>query len=333
MGKTEEILVVDGITKVFGKISNPHSIVALDNISFTLHKGANSILGPNGAGKSTLLKILMGYIHETSGTAQILGYDIKKDGMLIRALVGYMPENYSIIPGVNAVKQVSLMGRISGLPKAEAMQRSHETLQYVGLEESRYRKVNEFSTGMLQRLKLAQALVNDPRLLFLDEPTNGLDPKGRMEMIDLIKEINSTHDIDIIVSSHLLPDIEATCEYATILDQGKVVSQGRINELTYQESISKEEGLMLVRIKGEFNIFLQELQKANLPFQVIDRVIHIVYTDKDITHKLLSIAHQTGVQIRMMTPQKTILEDVFVHTISNQHQAIPTQTKKGGKTN
>ncbi|MBN1331065.1 MAG: ABC transporter ATP-binding protein [Candidatus Heimdallarchaeota archaeon] len=333
MGKTEEILVVDGITKIFGKTNSPHSIVALDNISFILYKGANSILGQNGAGKSTLLKILLGYIHETSGTAQILGHDIKKEGMVIRTKVGYMPENYAIIPGVNAVKQVALMGRISGLPKAEAMQRSHETLQYVGLEESRYRKVNEFSTGMLQRLKLAQALVNDPRLLFLDEPTNGLDPKGRMEMIDLIKEISRSHDIDIIVSSHLLPDIEATCEYATILDKGKVISQGKINELTYQESISKEKRLMLVRIKGNFDSFLKGLQNANLPFEVIDKVIHILYTDSNISHTLLSIAYQTGVQIRMMTPQKAILEDVFVHTISNQHQTNPTLIKKGGNIN
>ncbi|NHJ87930.1 MAG: ABC transporter ATP-binding protein [Asgard group archaeon] len=333
MGKDqqEEILVVDKITKIFGKKGNPHAITALDNISFTLHKGANSILGPNGAGKSTLLKILLGYIHETSGTAQILGHNIKKEGMLIRSKVGYMPENYTIIPGVNAVKQVALMGRISGLPKAEAMQRSHETLQYVGLEESRYRKVNEFSTGMLQRLKLAQALVNDPQLLFLDEPTNGLDPKGRMEMIDLIKEISSAHNIDIIVSSHLLPDIEATCEFATILDQGRVVSQGRINELTYNESMSTEKRLMLVRIKGDFNPFLNGLRNANLPFEVIDRVIHITYTESQISHKLLAIAHQTGVQIRQMVPQKAILEDVFVHTITDQHQPVPIQPVKGGK--
>ena len=185
MGVKEEIIVVDNITKRFGG-KGSLSVLALNNTTFTMTKGANSLLGPNGAGKSTLLKVLLGYISFDSGTAQVLGHDIRTEGKKIREKIGYMPESYSIIPGVNAVKQVSLMGKISGLPNAEAMQRAHETLQYVGLDEARYRKVDEFSTGMMQRLKLAQTLVNDPELVILDEPTNGLDPKGRLDMIDLI---------------------------------------------------------------------------------------------------------------------------------------------------
>ncbi len=317
MGSYKEILFVDGITKIFGKASSTQSVVALNNISFALNPGANSILGPNGAGKSTLIKILLGYLNANSGTAQVLGYDIFNEGKKIREIVGYMPEHYTLIPGVNAIKQVSLLGRIAGLPKSEAMQRAHETLQYVGLDEARYRKVDEFSTGMLQRLKLAQSIVNDPELVILDEPTNGLDPKGRLDMISLIREINKDHGINIIVSSHLLPDVEATCDYATILNFGKVVAQGGIAELTGIESRSQEQRIMNVRIKGNMNDFLIALKENGYTFQVVDKIIQIPFTNDDISKKIIEIAYKTKVQIRSISPRKAILEDVFVHKIED----------------
>jgi ABC-2 type transport system ATP-binding protein len=271
----KEIIIVENISKTFGRKGSPHSVLALDDISFTMGPGANSLLGPNGAGKSTLIKILLGFIKADNGNAQLLGDDIKKELQKIRACIGYMPEHFTIIPGINAVKQVSLLAKTSGLPTAEAMQRSHETLQYVGLGEARYRKVNEFSTGMLQRLKLAQSLVHDPELLILDEPTNGLDPKGRLEMIDLIREISREHNIHMLVSSHLLPDIEATCDYATILNLGQMVTQGNIAELTGKESKSIEQRIMNVTIKGKLDDFLKGLQDVGLSFTVVDRVIQI----------------------------------------------------------
>jgi ABC-2 type transport system ATP-binding protein len=317
MGSHKEILYVDGITKIFGKAGAAHSVVALNNISFTLTPGANSILGPNGAGKSTLVKILLGYLNANGGSAQVLGFDIFREGKKIREIVGYMPEHHTLIPGVNAIKQVSLLGRISGLPKSEAMQRAHETLQYVGLDEARYRKVNEFSTGMLQRLKLAQSIVNDPELVILDEPTNGLDPKGRLDMIALIREISKDHGINIIVSSHLLPDVEATCDYATILNFGKVVAQGGINELTGLEAKSQEKRVMNVRIKGNMNDFLVGLKDKGYTFQVVDKVIQIPFTDDDISKIILEIAYKTKVQIRSISPRKAFLEDVFVHKIED----------------
>ena len=316
MAVTEEIISIEEITKTFGN-KGSHNVVALNNISFNIQRGANSILGPNGAGKSTLIKVLLGYIPADSGTASVLGFDIKKEGKKIRERIGYMPEHFSIIPGVNAVKQVSLLGRISGMPAAEAMQRAHETLQYVGLDEARYRKVDEFSTGMLQRLKLAQSLVNDPELLILDEPTNGLDPKGRIDMINLIREISKEHGINILVSSHLLPDIEATCEYTTILNRGIMVTQGRIDELTGQEASGKQQRILNVRIKGGFNDFLTGLRNNQIQFTVEDKIIQIPFIDKEPTEEILKIAFDTGVQIRMMTPRKAILEDVFVHRIED----------------
>jgi ABC-2 type transport system ATP-binding protein len=329
MGVKEEIIVVDNITKRFGG-KGSLSVLALNNTTFTMTKGANSLLGPNGAGKSTLLKVLLGYITYDSGTAQVLGYDIKSEGKKIRERIGYMPESYSIIPGVNAVKQVSLMGKISGLPNAEAMQRAHETLQYVGLDEARYRKVDEFSTGMLQRLKLAQTLVNDPDLVILDEPTNGLDPKGRLDMIDLIREISTEHAINIMVSSHLLPDIEATCEYATIINNGVVVSQGRIKELTGQEAAqSEEDRLMNVRIKGDLSKFLSALAEQGLPFEVVDKIIQIPFRKVNPSRTIIEVAYNTGVQIRSMTPRQAILEDVFIHKIEDDTAKLAAKNVGG----
>ncbi|MEA2069705.1 MAG: ABC transporter ATP-binding protein [Asgard group archaeon] len=315
MTDNEEIIHVENISKRFGNPSNPNSVLALDNISFSMTAGANALLGPNGAGKSTLIKILLGYISADSGSAQLMGYDIFKEGKKIRERIGYMPEHFCLIPGLNAVKQVALLGKIAGLPNAEAMQRSHETLEYVGLHEARYREVKGFSTGMLQRLKLAQSLVNDPELIILDEPTNGLDPKGRIEMIKLIHEISHEHAIDLIVSSHLLPDIEATCDYATILNRGKVITQGNIKELTGQETETQSTRVMNVQIKGSFNKFLTELENKGYSFTVDNKVIHIQYKDKLLANKLMEIAAETGVQIRSMTPRKAALEDVFVHEV------------------
>ena len=318
MGVNNELIYVDSMTKSFG-IPGAQNVIALNNISFKMTRGANALLGPNGAGKSTLIKVLLGYIKADAGDAQVLGYDIKSEGRKIKEFIGYMPEHYTIIPGVNAVKQVSLLGKIAGLPAAEAMQRAHETLQYVGLDEARYRKVNEFSTGMLQRLKLAQALVNDPEILILDEPTNGLDPKGRIDMIDLVREISGDHSINLIVSSHLLPDIEATCDYATILNQGFFVTQGRIDELTGQEASTSEGGRMMnVQIKGGLNDFLVGLQKHGLQFKVVDKIIQIPCKDDvAMAETIMQVAYDTSTQIRSMTPRKAILEDVFVHQIES----------------
>ncbi|MBD3189742.1 MAG: ATP-binding cassette domain-containing protein [Candidatus Heimdallarchaeota archaeon] len=324
-----EIIVVEGMTKRYGK-KGSFQVLALDNVSFSMKPGANSLLGPNGAGKSTLIKILLGFINPDAGEAQVLGYDIKTEGRELRKHIGYMPENFSLIPGVNAVKQVSLLGKIAGLPAAEAMQRAHETLQYVGLDEERYRSVEEFSTGMLQRLKLAQALVNDPELLILDEPTNGLDPQGRVEMIDLIYEISHRFGKNIVVSSHLLPDVEATCDYTTILNHGQIVEQGKISDLTGSETANENVHLMNVEIKGSLNDFLLGLQKEKIPFKVVEKKIQIPYQD-DLQQTIFDIAYDTGVQIRSLALKRAILEDVFVHTIEDQERRARSLTHSGGK--
>ena len=188
------------------------------------------LLGPNGAGKSTLINTLLGFHQLSSGTARIFGHDIRTDIKQIRNVVGYMPENDSFIANMTAVSLVRLMGELSGLPAEAALERAHEALFYVGLGESRYRKVGTYSLGMKQLAKLAQAIVHGPRLLILDEPTNGLDPPARQRMIRMIKEMRDTHDLHILLCSHLLRDVEETCEEVLILKDGRIVHYSNLDE-------------------------------------------------------------------------------------------------------
>jgi len=188
-------------------------------------------LGPNGAGKSTLLRLLLGFLPPDKGEGTILGYDIKTQQEFIRRYVGYMPEDDCFIPGMDGVSLTSYLGELSGMPRQEAMKRAHEVLFFVGLEESRYRLVETYSGGMKQRLKLAQAIVHDPKLIFLDEPTSSLDPQGRKEILELIMDISSKKDIQVLISSHILADIEAICSYVVILNRGRVAAQGTMKEL------------------------------------------------------------------------------------------------------
>ena len=186
---------------------------ALRDVSAVFPNGAVGLLGPNGAGKSTMLKSLLGFIVPTSGRLDVLGLNVAERPLEIRARLGYMPEHDGHVPGMNAVTFVAYCAELAGLPKTDAMQRAHEVLFYVGLGEARYRNLETYSTGMKQRIKLAQALVHDPELLFLDEPTNGMDPKGREEMLELIRDLAHNKGVNLILSSHLLPDVEYTCDH------------------------------------------------------------------------------------------------------------------------
>ena len=221
----EHAVRLDRVTVVYG--SNP----ALRDVTAVFPKGAVGLLGPNGAGKSTMLKALLGFVAPKSGKLDVLGLDVAHRPLEVRARLGYMPESDGHIPGMNAVTFVAYCGQLSGLPKTDAMQRAHEVLYYVGLGEARYRNVETYSTGMKQRIKLAQALVHDPDLLFLDEPTNGMDPKGRDEMLDLIRDLAHNKGVSLILSSHLLPDVEYTCDHVVVLDKGTIATFGPIDQL------------------------------------------------------------------------------------------------------
>src|SRR5438067_4057834 len=199
---------------------------ALSEVSAEFPTGAVGLLGPNGAGKSTMLKALLGLLKPNAGTMRVLGLDVETAALEIRARIGYMPENDAQIPGMTAVSFVAYCGELSGLPGPDAMQRAHEVLYYVGLGEARYRNVETYSTGMKQRIKLAQALVHDPDLLLLDEPTNGMDPRGRDEMLELVHDLGHNKDVNLILSSHLLPDVEYACDPVVVIDNGTGAAPG-----------------------------------------------------------------------------------------------------------
>src|SRR5688572_23539060 len=253
MPEVSPVVECDRVTVRYGKN------VALQDVSTIFLPGAIGLLGPNGAGKSTLLKALLGFLKPESGTMTVLGLDVAKSPLEIRARLGYMPESDAHIPGMNAVSFVAYCGQLAGLPAADAMQRAHEVLYYVGLGEARYRNLETYSTGMKQRIKLAQALVHDPDLLFLDEPTNGMDPKGRDEMLELIRDLARNKGVNLILSSHLLPDVEYTCDHVVVMDKGTVAAQGPIKDLKGPAGRVFE-----LRIKGDLPSFLELLQRHGL---------------------------------------------------------------------
>src|SRR5476651_1892736 len=204
------VVTLDHVTVTYGTNR------ALRDVTTSFAAGAVGLLGPNGAGKSTMIKALLGFIVPERGRMRVLGLDVAESPLQIRARVGYMPENDAHIPGMNAVSFVAYCGELAGLPRGDAMQRAHEVLFYCGLGEARYRNVETYSTGMKQRIKLAQALVHDPDLLFLDEPTNGMDPKGRDEMLELVRDLAHNKGVNLILCSHLLPDVEFTCDHVVV---------------------------------------------------------------------------------------------------------------------
>jgi ABC-2 type transport system ATP-binding protein len=220
-------------------------VTALDALSMSIEPGIVGLVGANGAGKSTLLKILLGLVQPTGGSAEVLGFDTRRDGLRIRATVGYMPEHDCLPPDLTATDFVTHMGRMSGLPNSAARERTADVLRHVGLYEERYRQIGTYSTGMKQRVKLAQALVHDPRILFLDEPTNGLDPAGREEMLDLVRRTGTEFGITVIVSSHLLGEIERVCGHLVAIDAGRLLRAAPIDaftELTDTLAVDVEEG-------------------------------------------------------------------------------------------
>ena len=213
------------------------SVTALDRINLDVEPGVIGLVGANGAGKSTLIKILLGLLGATSGSASVLGLDAARESLAIRERVGYLPEHDCLPPDVSATNFVIHMARMSGVPPAHARERAAEILRHVGLYEERYRHVGGYSTGMKQRVKLAQALVHDPQLLFLDEPTNGLDPQGRDEMLDLIERTGTSFGISILMSSHLLGEIERVCDSLVVISEGRLVRAGRVADLTGATSV------------------------------------------------------------------------------------------------
>jgi ABC-2 type transport system ATP-binding protein len=305
----DAVVNLDGVTVIYGKNQ------ALKNVTATFARGAVGLLGPNGAGKSTMLKALLGFVKPDKGTMSVLGMNVADSPLPIRARIGYMPENDAHIPGMNAVSFVAYCGQLAGLPAVDAMQRAHEVLYYVGLGEARYRNVDTYSTGMKQRIKLAQALVHDPDLLFLDEPTNGMDPKGRDEMLELVRDLGHNKGVSLILSSHLLPDVEFTCDHVVVMDKGQVAAQGPIEELKGPAGRVYE-----LRIKGDLPGFLEELARRGMDTHGTDDDVMRVFVPAGAgdQQSIFKAATEFGVQVRHLRPSVPTLEDVFAKAIGEE---------------
>jgi ABC-2 type transport system ATP-binding protein len=292
------------VTKTYGPVT------ALHQLTVEAAPGAVGLLGPNGAGKTTLIRTLLGLISIDSGAGEILGLDIRARRLDIRQRVGFMPEDECLFPAVPGVGFVSYAGELCGMAPADAMQRAHEVLNYVGLDEARYRPVESYSTGMKQRLKLAAAIVHDPKLLILDEPTNGMDPAGRQEMIELARDLSHGKGMSLIFSSHLLPDVEAVCDHVLVLGRGELLAQGNIQEMKQAHPRAFE-----VRLKGDAEPFLARLRAAGGDAKPHEDTLRVQLPEGQTPDLLWRIAADLGEQIRYLRPHRSSLEDVFLQAV------------------
>jgi len=285
----------------------------LKNLRGDLRGKAIGLLGPNGAGKTTLIHTLLGFHAPSAGTAQIFGMDIIDQTKQIRSLIGYMPERDSFIAKMSAVHFVRLMGELSGLPSEAALERAHEALFYVRLGEARYRRLETYSLGMKQLAKLAQAIVHGPRLIFLDEPTNGLDPPARLRMIKLIREIRDSGHAHILLSSHLLLDVEECCDEILILRDGEIAVYCNLEE----ERKSNRKFLML-ETRGDQEKFVKAIQKLGCEYAVSgDHRLKIVLQEGVEVRDLYRLAEEQQVQLRRLSYKRDSLEDIFLKAMEN----------------
>ena len=306
------LLSLTDITRTFG------AFTALHGVSLELPPGRIGLLGPNGAGKSTLLKILMGLIPPSSGTGRVLDQSLggDRDGQSnwqLRRLIGFMPEADALVPGLTGIEYVGLAGELYGMPRQQAQRRAHEVLSYLGLEEARYRKVEEYSAGMKQRVKLAQALIHDPPVLLLDEPTSGLDPAGRDAMLNLVRELAVDHKKSIILSTHLLADVQSVCERVVIMAGGLVRGQGTVEELC-----ARRNDRFKIRIQGDTTRFRDDLTSGGV--QVLAESsqgeLRVTVPSKWSNWMFFKLAEANDVVIRSLVRDDESLEELFLRSVA-----------------
>lgn len=290
-------------------------MVALDGISVSFGEGATGLLGPNGAGKSTLIKTLLGFNRMSSGSLTILGYTMPGQALEVRRHLGYMPEKEISSPKISAVSFLTYCGRIYGMSRVDSLERAHEVLNLVKLGDSRYRTMESYSTGMLQRVKLAQAILHDPKLLLLDEPTNGLDPDGRVEILDLIKEIGKRPGMSVLLSSHLLPDVQHVCEDVVMIDQGKVVRSGQIQSLT-----TAQKDVYELRFRDNTDACVAALTEAGCHCKrLFPADIWLTECPETMeSDDLFQIVRNCNSQIRHFLPARYSLEDIFLEAVGRK---------------
>jgi ABC-2 type transport system ATP-binding protein len=305
---TAAIIETKNLIKQFG----PQK--ALDDVSLSVPPGAIGLLGPNGAGKSTFMKCLLQLQPITSGSAKLLGREVGHEGREIRKRVGYTPEQDCHIPGMVGCEYATYCAQLCGLPFQAARQRAHEMLDFVGMGQERYRKIDTYSTGMKQRLKLAQAIVHDPQIVFLDEPTNGLDPKGQSQMLDLVQSLWKTHGISVVLSSHLLRDVDRICEQIIIIARGRVLVHDSLQNLK-----ARRRGAAEVVVAGRHQDLLTAFAQNNWPCELLPNGHVKVEHRADNLNPLLKLMHELRVPPLEIIPSPNALEETFVQALEISH--------------
>lgn len=296
----EAAIIVRDLRKRFG------AVAALDGVSFEVQPGVTGLLGPNGAGKTTLLRILTGSLRPDSGTVRALGMEVLRSPVEARHRMGYAPEGDCHIPGLAAIDEVYYMARLNGLGHAEALRASHDALAYVELDEARYRKVETFSTGMKQRVKLACAVVHRPPLIFLDEPTSGLDPAGREQILSLIRRLGDS-GATVILSTHILSDVTAVCSHAVVVFEGRVLKAGSVADLT-----APDLPVMQVEFTGQADRVLVALQAKGCAARLVgENRLRVEGGDGAVSLRIFTAAHECGVAVRRLVPERQRIEEIF----------------------
>jgi ABC-2 type transport system ATP-binding protein len=293
------LISTTGLTKRYA------SVTAVDDLTVEVAPGVVGLVGANGAGKSTLLKMLLGLLPASAGSARVLDLDVATEGSAVRARVGYMPEHDCLPPDVTATEFVVHMAQLSGLPRTAARERTADTLRHVGLYEERYRPMGGYSTGMRQRVKLAQALAHDPQLVLLDEPTNGLDPAGRDDMLGLIRRIGTEFGISVLVTSHLLGELERVCDAVVVLDGGRLLRSSSTADVTAAGSV------LVVEVDGPTDDVLVALQAAGLTVRAAGRLLEVELADDTVYDVVRDTAVALGTGLVRVQRRRHRMAELF----------------------
>ena len=299
-------------------VKNYKTMRALDGIDLTIHPGVTGLLGPNGAGKSTLIKLLLGLVTRTTGRGTILGQQLGSHGRQVRNMVGYMPEDDCYIAGMSGVEVVQFAACLSGFPKLEALRRAHEILDFCGMKQERYRIIDTYSTGMRQKIKFASAIVHDPEYLILDEPTSGLDPEEREALLSRIRMMWTQFGKSVLISTHILPDVQAVCDEVVILSQGKILLCESLEKLSLTESPS-----FSLRIKGNEAEFLDRMRNRGFTSTSTGVPGELVFesADPQLAASIWQSALESQTNIHSMTPARNSLEEIFMATVQEAANA------------
>ncbi len=304
---------LQGVTKTYGRIT------ALSDVSLKIFPGVTGLLGPNGSGKSTLIKALLGLVHTQAGSGHVLGYSWPKDVRAIRDNVGYLPEDDCYIAGLTGIESVTLMARLSGLVGGEGLRRAHEMLDFCGFGEERYREVESYSTGMRQKLKFTQALVHDPPLLILDEPTTGLDPDQRAAMLNRIRNLATKQGKSVILSTHILHDVRSVCDNVVILIRGAV------RVVDSLENLSRPvEPTVRIVVAGDTDAFSRRLSQSGYRVEIDDEQggLRVEVKNTDDASSLWRLAAETNTPIRVLEPAVNSLDKFFMEVAAGKHRDI-----------